>query len=145
MKGDKVAYRKVDYDIAINAAKFGLQAGYQKYLLVSSIGAKAGATNFYLQLKGEIENAITDMPFKRIDIFQPSILLGNRKEFRPAELIGKGVMQAVSLLLAGGFKKYKAVSALNVAKAMVAASKKIEEGISIHQYPEIIQLSKSLS
>ena len=112
---------------------------------MSSVGAKVGAANFYLQLKGEIEKAITAIPFKRIDIFQPSILLGNRKEFRPAELIGKGVMQVVSLLLAGTLKKYKAIPALNVAKAMVAASKKMKEEISVHQYPEIIKLSKSIS
>jgi uncharacterized protein YbjT (DUF2867 family) len=144
MNGDKVAYRKVDYDIAVNAAKFGLAAGYKKYLLVSSVGAKTSAANFYLHLKGEIEEAITALPFKRIDIFQPSILLGKRKEFRLGELIGKGVMQTVSFLFFGASEKYKAVTAVNVAKAMVAASKKMEEEITTHQYPEIIQLSKSI-
>jgi uncharacterized protein YbjT (DUF2867 family) len=60
VKGDKIAYRKIDYDIAVNAAKFGLAGGYTKYLLVSSIGANAKSKNFYLKLKGETENAVSN-------------------------------------------------------------------------------------
>ncbi|MBA4139442.1 MAG: NAD(P)H-binding protein, partial [Segetibacter sp.] len=82
VKGDKTAYRKVDFDIPVNAAKMGKDAGFKKYLLVSSVGAKASARNFYLKLKGEVEKAIAEQHFESFHVFRPSMLLGDRKEVR---------------------------------------------------------------
>src|SRR4051794_15151096 len=87
VKGDLEAYRKVDHDIPVNTAKIGLAKGFRKYLLVSSVGANEKASNFYLKLKGEVEKEIAAMPFESIHIFQPSMLMGERKEVRLGELI----------------------------------------------------------
>lgn len=138
MKGDKIAYRKVDYDIAANAARFGIAAGYKRYLLVSSVGANATSGNFYLKLKGEVEDVIAGYPFESIHIFQPSILLGKRHEFRFGELIGKGVMQTISFLFFNGLQKYKAITAFEVAKAMASASKLKQRGIKVYQFADIV-------
>jgi uncharacterized protein YbjT (DUF2867 family) len=143
VKGDKVAYRKIDYDIAVNAANFGLAGGYTKYLLVSSIGANAKSKNFYLKLKGETENAVSSYTYKSLHIFQPSFLLGKRNEVRIGEVMGKGVMQGLSIFFFGSLSKYKAIDAETVAKAMVAASKIDEAGRNIYTYSDIINLNKS--
>ena len=142
VKGDKSTYRKIDFDIAVNAAKFGLVAGYEKYVLVSSVGANAASNNFYLQLKGEVENAIAALNYKAFHIFQPSILLGERAERRPAEMIAQGIMEATSVLFFGKYAKYKAIKAESVAKAMVKASKKEEEGKFVYTYQQIKKLGK---
>jgi uncharacterized protein YbjT (DUF2867 family) len=52
VKGDKEAYRKVDYDIPVHAARFCAETGCQHFLLVSSVGANSSSSNFYLKLKG---------------------------------------------------------------------------------------------
>lgn len=142
VKGDKAAYRRVDYDIPVNAARLASEAGFTKYLLVSAAGANAGSMNFYARLKGDVENAVKTFPFKSIHIFQPSILFGNRQEFRLGELIGKGIMKALSFLFTGKLKKYKGINALDVARAMVAAAKKNDTGIKTYQYAEMMQLIK---
>lgn len=46
VKGDKNAYRKVDYDIPVNGAKIGIALKFKQFLLVSAVGADADATNF---------------------------------------------------------------------------------------------------
>ena len=51
VKGDKEAYRKIDYDIAVNAARFSKMVGCETFVLVSSIGANSKSNNFYLKLK----------------------------------------------------------------------------------------------
>jgi uncharacterized protein YbjT (DUF2867 family) len=127
----------------VNAAKLGLEKGFTKYLLVSSIGANAGSGNFYLKLKGEVEKAVSMFSYTSVHIFQPSFLLGKRPEFRLREMVGKSVMQVLSLMLFGSFKKYKAIDATTVAKAMIAASKRDETGIKVHTYKEIVDLSVS--
>jgi uncharacterized protein YbjT (DUF2867 family) len=82
VKGDKEAYRKVDYDIPVKAARFCKETGCSQFLLVSSIGADSKSKNFYLQLKGEVEDAIKQISLESVSIFRPSLLLGNRKETR---------------------------------------------------------------
>ncbi|HEX8460307.1 MAG TPA: NAD(P)H-binding protein [Segetibacter sp.] len=140
VKGDKALYRKIDFDIPVNAAKLGIKAGFTKYFLVSAVGANAASQNFYLKLKGEVEAAITDIGFSALHVFRPSILLGKRKELRVAELFGKGVMQAISVFFAGALKKYKGIKGEDVAKAMIAAAKSDTKGLTMYEYEEMVKI-----
>jgi uncharacterized protein YbjT (DUF2867 family) len=138
VKGDKQAYEKIDFDIPVHAASIGISKNFKKYLLVSAIGANEASSNFYLKLKGRTENALKQFPFQNISIFHPSILLGNRKEIRPGEKIMQRIMKAISFLLIGSLKKYRAIDASDVAKAMVNESKKDRPGIHIFDYAEMM-------
>ncbi|MBB1284724.1 NAD(P)H-binding protein [Flavisolibacter sp. BT320] len=134
VKGDKDAYRKVDYEIPLQAARFCAETGCQKFLLVSSVGANSKSNNFYLKLKGEVEDDIKLLPVKMIAIFRPSMLLGARKESRPAEKIGQVIMPIFSFLLAGSWRKYKPIHASDVAAAMIRASEQHDEGTYLYEY-----------
>ena len=137
VKGDKEAYRKIDYDIPVKLATLGKLTGCEIFVLVSSVGADSKSNNFYLKLKGEVEDAIKKIGIKSVHIMQPSILLGDRKEFRLGEKIGKGFMSALSFLVPS---KYKAIQSRDVAKAMLNASKKSKTGFFIYDYREITKL-----
>lgn len=134
VKGDKTEYRKIDYDIAVNAAQLGKLCGCEIFILVSAIGANSKSRNFYLKLKGEVEDAVRSSGLRSVHIMQPSMLLGNRKEFRLGEKIGTPVMRALSFLLPS---RYKPIHAKDVAKAMTEVVKKKEEGVFIYSYKEI--------
>jgi uncharacterized protein YbjT (DUF2867 family) len=140
VKGNKTEYRKVDYDIPIITARLGIQHGFNQFLMVSAIGANPAAANFYLQLKGCIEEDVTALPFESIHIFRPSILMGKREEFRLGERIGKVVISAFSFLLLGAWRKYKPIAAADVAKAMVAAANNEIAGVHTYEYDEMQQL-----
>jgi uncharacterized protein YbjT (DUF2867 family) len=116
VKGDKEAYRKVDYDITVNAAKFCKLNGCETFVFVSSVGANSQGNNFYLKLKGEIEEAVKAVGLKSVHIMRPSLLVGDRKEFRLGEKIAQWVMPVFSFLMP---KKYKPVKARDVAREMV--------------------------
>lgn len=120
MKGDKEAYRKVDYDIAVNAARLGKQCGCEKFVLVSAVGADSKSRNFYLQLKGEIEEAVQASGIESVYIMRPSFLLGNRKEFRLGEKIAGWLIRPFAFVLPA---KYRPVKADEVARAMILAVK----------------------
>lgn len=143
VKGDKAAYRKIDFDIAVNAARFCAQQQIGKYLLVSAVGANASSRNFYLRLKGETEAAVLGQSIGMIYIMRPSMLIGYRKEPRPGEVIGGAIMQFLSLFLFGSAAKYKAIRASDTAKAMVAAATKTTAGQFICHYPEMMELIKN--
>jgi uncharacterized protein YbjT (DUF2867 family) len=143
VKGDQSLYRKVDYEIPVNAARACFETGGTSFLLVSSVGADPNSSNSYLRLKGEVEEAVQKFPVSSISIFRPSMLLGRRKEFRLAERIGQTGMKLSSPLLAGKWKKYRAIAAREVAAAMIVAAKQEKEGISIYEYEEMKSLITS--
>lgn len=133
--GDKDAYRKVDYDIPVNAARYCAETGCSKFLLVSAVGANRNSGNFYLRLKGEVEDAVQQFPIDSVSIFRPSILLGKRAENRPGEKIGQVVMTLFSFLLLGSLKKYKPAKASMVAAAMIRQAKRAVKGRFIYEFP----------
>ena len=121
VKGDKSAYRKVDFDIAVNAAQLGKLCGCEIFVLVSAVGANSQSNNFYLKLKGETEEAVKATGIKSIHIVRPSLLLGDRKEFRLGEKMAQWVMPVFSFLTP---KKYRPIHAKKVAEMMINAAKK---------------------
>lgn len=137
VKGDKEAYRKIDFDIPVKLSRFCKMVGCEKFILVSSLGANSKSVNFYQKLKGETDEAVKGSGVKTIHIMRPSILLGPRKESRLGEDIGKAVMTTLSFLIP---LKYKPTQAKDVAKAMLVLAKKNDEGYFIHENKEIRSL-----
>lgn len=140
---DKAAYTKVDYDLPVNAAEIGIAKRFKQFLIVSAIGANENSSNFYLSLKGKTENRLKQFPYVSIGIFQPSILNGSRKENRIGERFAQIIMDLFSFLLLGPLKKFRAIGANSVAKAMVQASKQQPPGIHYYQYSEMMSLVRS--
>lgn len=138
----EAAYRKIDYDIPVNTAKIAHEKGVEQYIMVSAAGANAKASNFYLRLKGEVEEAISSTGFKSVYLLRPSILLGQRNEFRAGESIGKIIMRLFSFLLLGPWRKYRPVKANIVAQAMLTASKQKKTGINVLYYDDMIANNK---
>tara|TARA_B100001093_G_C26813051_1_gene1008371 strand:- start:357 stop:1010 length:654 start_codon:yes stop_codon:yes gene_type:complete len=134
---NKIEYRKVDYDILLNIAKACKSNKASSFSFVSSAGANEKSKNFYLKLKGEIENSIMKIGLKSCLIFRPSLLLGKRNEFRFGEIIGQKIMPLLSFLMKSD---YKPIKAIDVAKSIVNESKKIITGNKIYHYSEIKNL-----
>lgn len=138
--GSKEEFKKVDYAYPLAFAKIAKQNGVKKFILISSIGANSNTSNFYLKVKGDIEAELEKLKFESLVIVRPSMLLGERKEFRLGESIGKAVMNLVSIFFIGKLKKYKAIEAKTVAKAMVKLSLPNLGGVSIIQSDKLLEL-----
>ena len=134
-------YRKVDYDIPLLFAQEGFKNGVQAFHLVSSLGANAKASNSYLKLKGEVENAIKKVNLNSLYIYQPSFLLGNRLENRGLEKFISFLVRLVNPLLIGDFKKYRGIQAQTVAQAMLNTSLKSPTGNHIYTSDKIKNLA----
>jgi len=120
--GSEEAFRKVDFELPVMLGTLAAEKNIDHFLVVSSLGADANSSNFYLKTKGEMEKALMQMNLKVLNIFRPSMLLGPRSESRPLESIGKVIMKSLGFLFVGGFKKYKAIDAGKVAEAMILAA-----------------------
>ncbi len=136
--GNKDAFRKVDFEYPRQFADFALENKVKQFLIISSLGADANSGNFYLKTKGEIQDFLKDCNFESVSVLQPSLLLGDRKEFRLGEKIGAFFMKTLSFLFLGNLKKYKAIQSEAVAKAMFTIAQKNNSGFKIYE-SDVIQ------
>lgn len=138
--GSKEQFRKVDYDYVMNTARFAEKSGAKRFLVVSAVGANVESSMFYSQVKGEVERDLKVLKLPEIHIFRPSMLLGDRKEFRLGEKIGGGLMWLAQPFFRGSLAKYHPISATKVAEAMYKAALRKKEGIHFYEYPEMSEL-----
>ena len=138
--GSKEAFRKVDYQYPKQFATIALENGIKQFLLISSLGADEKSGNFYLKTKGEIQSFLKNSSFESVSIVQPSLLLGDRKEFRFGEQVGAIVMKIFSFLLIGSLKKYKPIHGDTVAKALFTVAQKSKKGFTIYESDLLEQL-----
>ncbi|MBN2610937.1 MAG: NAD(P)H-binding protein [Bacteroidales bacterium] len=117
--GSQEVFKKVDLRLPAGIARIAFANGVKNFAVVSSIGAKATVKNFYLSVKGLMEQEIMKYPFENLIILRPSLLLGERKEFRFGEGLAKFFMPLFSPLLRGKYRKYRPVHGRDVAKAMI--------------------------
>lgn len=119
--GSQEAFRAIDLDASLAVAKAALMAGVTKVGLVSAMGADHRSMIFYSRVKGELEHALSQMPFEGLVIARPSMLVGNR------ETIGQPIRrgEVLASMLGGIFNalipaNYKPVKAVAVAKTLLA-------------------------
>jgi uncharacterized protein YbjT (DUF2867 family) len=141
--GSRQEFRFVDYDLPLEIARRGLEAGAASFVFVSSIGADRRSSNFYLRVKGEFEHAAENVGYPSLHVMQPSLLLGDRSESRPAEQAGVVLSKLFAWTLIGALKRYKPVQAADVAKAMLVAAKSTTPGMFVHQWREIMRAARS--
>lgn len=132
--GTKEAFRKVDFEIPLALAKACHAQGARQYLLITALGSDKRSAIFYNRVKGEVEEAIRQVGFECLHIFQPSMLLGNRKDQRAGESAGKIVMKALDFIIP---KNYKAIDSARLAKAMLAIARRRQEGVHVHPSGEL--------
>jgi uncharacterized protein YbjT (DUF2867 family) len=131
--GTQEAFRKVDFDYPIKLAALTQHCGANQFLIVTSLGADPHSRIYYNRIKGEVEEAIRKISFITINIFRPSLLLGERIEYRTGEKAGAFILSGLKFALTGPFKKYRSIQARDVAKAMVQVAQKSLKGINIFE------------
>jgi uncharacterized protein YbjT (DUF2867 family) len=117
--GSVRAMEAADRDVPAAISKAARDNGVGAVAVVSSIGASTSSRNYYLRIKGEMEQAIIAVAFDRTIIVRPSMLLGKRREFRFGEEAGKVVMKALKFIFTGRLRKYRGIEARDVARAMI--------------------------
>ncbi|HMN50323.1 MAG TPA: NAD(P)H-binding protein [Ignavibacteriaceae bacterium] len=138
--GSKENQYKIDFTYQYETAEVASQNGVQKYLLVSSAGANSKSSNFYLRMKGTLDEKVEQLNFEMIRIFRPSILAGERSEKRMAESFGIKIAGIVTKFIPA-LKKYRPIDAEIVAAAMIKSANESQvEFFKIYQPEEIFEI-----
>ncbi len=141
--GSREAFIAVDRDLVCRFAEIAKQNNAQQIIFVSSVGANRQTSNFYLRVKGETEDLLERMNFQRVDHLRPGLLLGPRSDTRPGEAIGQKLSFLYNPFLLGPLRRYRAISADQVAKAALCLLGKTELGVFVHENAEITALPQA--
>lgn len=119
--GSKAQFRRVDHDYVLAFARAALAHGVRHFLIVTALGADPNSRVFYNRVKGEVEADLAALPFAALTILRPSMLLGNRSEFR----FGERVLAPLTKLLP---RSVGGIEAHTVARAMVRLAREPANG-----------------
>ena len=143
--GSKEAQYKIDVTYQYEFAKAAVENGVRDYFLVSSSGANAKSKLFYMRIKGELEEKVKLLPFNKIRIFRPSLLLGERSERRFGEKAAERLLKIVVPIFPF-LKNQRPIEGEKVAGAMiVSANETDDERIKIFEPMDIFNLAEKLS
>jgi uncharacterized protein YbjT (DUF2867 family) len=134
--GSGAAFRKVDHDYVLTTARIALAQGASHFLVVSSMGADAQSANFYYRVKGELEDDLKSLGYPSLTIARPSLLLGERAEWRWGEELGK----RLGVLLP---PRWRPIDAELVAAALVQASRLPDIGVRLLENVQIRKMALS--
>lgn len=128
--GSRERFRRVDQEYPLEAARLGLRLGARHFLLVSAIGADPDSRIFYNRVKGELERDLRALGYRSLTIVRPSLLLGERAEFRLGEEIGKLVGWLAP-------RRWAPVQARDVARVLVEAAERDDAGVRVVESGDI--------
>lgn len=126
--GSQDAFRTVDYTYPLEIAKIARGNNISRYSIVTALGAKANSSIFYNQVKGELEKELKALSFPSLQIFQPSLLVGDRNESRLGEDLAQKAAPLMAWAMQGPLKKYRPIQGKTVAFAMVNQAQKAPSG-----------------
>lgn len=142
--GSREAFRAVDHDLTLAAARAALEGGARHAFLVSSVGADPASRFHYLRVKGEVEDGLSALPFESVHIVRPAILAGDRSESRPLERLTLALLGLAAPVMVGPLARQRPVTAGTVAAAMVAAAQAPGRGRHVHESETLGALAESL-
>lgn len=116
---NKEVYKKVDVGIPTQASGLAKENQINTFIMISALGADLESRFFYNQIKGRAEANVLQQEIEHTYILRPSLIYGKRKEKRPFEFLWKQIMKIANFMMLGPLKKYRSISALTIAKAML--------------------------
>lgn len=140
----KEAFYRVDFTYTLELAKMAKEdSQFDQFHMVSSYGANSQSGLFYNAVKGQIEEALQELDLRALHIFQPSLLLGYRKNFRLWEELAKIVSGVLSFFIIGDRLKFWSIEGRDVAKSMFYVALSGETGVHVHKPLEMRRIART--
>ena len=138
--GSQQGFAAIDRDAVVAIAKAAKTAGTRQFVTISSVGANAAASSFYLATKGIAEDAVRAMKFERLDIFRPGLLVAERPgDPRLIERMMIAVSPMTNALTPRRFDRYRAIAATDVADAIMRVLGGSAPGTYVHHNRDMLE------
>jgi uncharacterized protein YbjT (DUF2867 family) len=139
-KTPREEFTRVDHDLPLAFAKACREAGVLQFSLLSSVGASATASNYYLRSKGQLEESLASLGFKRLSLFHPSMILTPNNRYGMSQALMLKTWPVVSPLLLGPLRKFRGIRVEQLGKAIALNVLKLGEGMQTLEWDDFQRL-----
>jgi len=126
--GSRQAFRQIDFDAVVAVARIARRRGAHRLAFVSALGADPGSRVFYSRVKGEAEAELARLGYASLTLLRPSLLDGERAEWRAGERLALALTRPIAGLLPA---RWRPVTADAVAACMVRSVLRGEPGLRV--------------
>lgn len=142
-KINQAEFIKIDKDAVISFAAACKRARVKHFELLCSVGADAHSRSFYLRTKGELKQALIDMQFERLSIFEPSMILTPTNRYGMGQALMLAVWPKLNLIMQGSWHKYRGIKVENLGFAMASNLFANKKGLEVLHWSEIMAAAKA--
>lgn len=140
--GSKDKFKRVDFHYVVELGKLVKQHQAKKMIVITAMGASERSMFFYSKVKGMTERALQELKLPQLIIVRPSLIVGERNQFRLFESLAAKLFGWLSFAFKGKMRKYKPNAAKEIALAMVKLALLCTEKFIIVSGDEIAYWSK---
>ncbi|SHH42034.1 NAD(P)H-binding protein [Cognatishimia maritima] len=137
----KEEFLRIDRDAVIAFGEAVRAAGCAHFQLLSSVGVSAESRMFYLRSKGELENALSEMEFKRLSLFHPSNILTPQNRYGLGQAIVLAVWPRLTPILSGPLRKFRGVRVETLGRAIARNSAVAGSGTEVLEWDDFQSLT----
>ncbi|MBX3710516.1 MAG: NAD(P)H-binding protein [Lysobacter sp.] len=117
--GSREAFRRVDVDYVVEAARHARAAGARSFALNTAAGANRSSFGFYLRCKGEAEDGVDALGYPSYTIVRPSMIGGERAQRRAMEHAVVRIARACAAVIPA---RWRVVEAEAIARRLLDAA-----------------------
>lgn len=139
--GSQESFETVDRIYPLQAARLAAQKGAKRFLIVTAAGADPKSPIFYNRIKGLVEEDLKNSGLQELHVFRPSLLKGKRMETRLGEEAAGLVLGVLGFAMVGPLRRYRAIEAGDVARAMQVAARRREVGQHVYESERIQEIA----
>ncbi|MCB1389827.1 MAG: NAD(P)H-binding protein [Rhodobacteraceae bacterium] len=136
-KTPKDVFVRVDRDYPLAFAGACHEAGIGHFSLLSAVGVSAGSRFLYVRTKGQLEDGLRALGFRRLALFHPSMILTPQNRYGPVQAVMLAVWPRLNPLLAGPLRKYRGVRVEDLGRAMAMEAMQGGSGEAVLEWDEV--------
>lgn len=141
-KVSKEEFLRIDKQAVLDFATLCKQAGVEHFQLLSSVGVDARSRSFFLRSKGELNDALVALEFKRLSLFQPSMIITPHNRYGFSQAVTLALWPALSRLMVGPLKKFRGIAVSDLGAAMANNAVQQKAGVENLHWEKIMELTK---
>lgn len=131
---------KVDVEYASAYARACQAAGVRHMSLLGAIGANPGSSNYYLRVKGTVEERYRSLAFARLSLFRPSVLVTEQLRYGFQDRLTQHLFPWASRLLPSRFHEIRVE---HLARAMRLNAERDGAGMEVLYHDDCLALLRS--
>lgn len=140
--GSEAAYREAAQHNVLAFARAAKAAGARRFVMLSCQSASTGSRHIADRVQGETLDALGAVGFESLDILLPGPLLGLRPGDKLSHLVSMSSAALLRPLQFGASERRRAISASQVAAAILGAMRSGRRGVYRYEFSGIQSLSR---